>query len=125
MEAILREGNRILKKTGIFVHRIDYSDHFSQADKSISQINFLQYSIDEWRTIAGNKYMYVDRLRVDDFCELFHEAGHEILLIDSDEDASVRELLKRGDFKLDKQFVDKSEEVLATTGSWVVTGMRH
>lgn len=125
LEAILREGNRILKKTGTFIHRIDYSDHFSHSDESISQINFLQYSTDEWRAIAGNRYMYMNRLRVDDFCELFQEAGHEILLIDSDEDGFVRELLNRGDFKLDEQFVDKSERVLATTGSWVVTRDRR
>ena len=38
-KAILIEGNRILKDNGLFVHKIDYSDHFSHSDKSISSIN--------------------------------------------------------------------------------------
>jgi len=44
LKKILEEGNRIIKKHGFFVHNIDYSDHFSHSDKSISAINFLQYS---------------------------------------------------------------------------------
>jgi len=48
---ILREGNRIIKGNGLFVHRIDYSDHFSHSDKNISAINFLQYSDDEWAAV--------------------------------------------------------------------------
>ena len=43
---IFFEGSRILKHTGLFIHRIDYSDHFSHSDQSISPINFLQFSDD-------------------------------------------------------------------------------
>ena len=119
--AILKEGNRLIKKDGIFVHRIDYSDHFSYSDKSISPINFLQFSEEEWRKLAGNRYMYMNRLRVDDFCTLFQAANQKILLIDSDEDSSVPDILKLNNFKLDKQFSGKPEKVLATTGSWFIT----
>ena len=33
LNAIMQEGNRIIKPDGMFVHRIDYSDHFSHSDK--------------------------------------------------------------------------------------------
>ena len=47
--AILNETYRILKPGGIFTFRIDYSDHYSYFDSSISIYNFLQFSDDEWR----------------------------------------------------------------------------
>jgi hypothetical protein len=56
LKQILEEGNRIIKNNGLFVHRIDYSDHFSHSDKSISAINFLQYSDNEWERFAGNNH---------------------------------------------------------------------
>jgi hypothetical protein len=53
LRKIVREGNRIIGDNGLFVHRIDYSDHFSHSDKEISAINFLQYSDHEWNRYAG------------------------------------------------------------------------
>ncbi len=52
---ILKEGNRIIKSNGLFVHRIDYADHFSYFDKGISAINFLQYSDYEWAVPGRDK----------------------------------------------------------------------
>lgn len=48
LKSILDEGNRMVNADGLFVHKIDYSDHFSHSDKNISAINFLKYSDDEW-----------------------------------------------------------------------------
>jgi SAM-dependent methyltransferase len=121
LRSILREGNRVLKRNGLFVHRVDYSDHFSHSDKSISAINFLRYDAEKWRRLAGNRYMYMNRLRVDDFEDLFREVDHEILLVDSDVDPSVESMLERGGFELDAAFRDKPLQVLATTGSWFIT----
>ena len=121
LQAILREGNRVVKPEGLFVHRIDYSDHFSHSDKSISPINFLQFDAAEWDRIAGNRYMYMNRLRVDDFVNMFQNVGHTILLVDSDVDPAVRDLLRKGLITLDPEFAKRSEDVLATTGSWFVT----
>lgn len=38
LRKIIREGDRIIRENGLFVHRIDYSDHFSHSDKKISAI---------------------------------------------------------------------------------------
>jgi SAM-dependent methyltransferase len=121
LKAILKEGNRIIKSGGIFIHRIDYSDHFSHSDNTISPINFLKFSEDKWDKIAGNMYMYMNRLRVDDFIELFQSSNHRILTNEPEVTPSVYELLREGDFTLNDRFAGKSEDVLATTGSWIVS----
>lgn len=118
---IFKEGNRVIKNSGSFIHRIDYSDHFSHSDKSISSINFLQFTDSEWDKIAGNRYMYMNRLRHDDFLALFNEANHNILLQEPNIDKQIPDLINRQGLQLDQRFLSKPESVLATTGSWFVS----
>jgi SAM-dependent methyltransferase len=117
---ILDEGNRIVRDDGLLVHMIDYSDHFSHADESISAINFLQYSDAEWNGYAGNQYMYMNRLRYDDLMRLFESSGLRVLAVTTHVDDRARALLETGGLRLDARFRDKSLEVLAIRGSWVV-----
>jgi SAM-dependent methyltransferase len=119
--AILREGNRLMKPGGRFVHRIDYSDHFAHADRSINLINFLQFNSAEWDMIAGNRYMYMNRLRDDDFVTLFRDAGQTILAHEPDHDDSLRGLLEAEQVPVHSSFATKPKQVLATTGAWFVT----
>jgi Methyltransferase domain. len=121
LEKILAEGNRIIRDGGLFVHRIDYSDHFSHSDSSISPINFLQYSDTEWGKYAGNRYMYMNRLRHDDFVKLFESAGQHILATEPTVHLPSRELLGNHRLKSDERFRMKSQEVLATTDAWIVS----
>jgi len=118
---ILEEGNRIIRDDGLFVHMIDYSDHFSHSDTSISSINFLQYSDEEWAGYAGNRYMYMNRLRHDDVLALFQSAGHRILATTHSVDERSRDLLESGLFRLNAKFVTKSAEILSIRGSWIVS----
>lgn len=120
LKLILIEGNRIVGDEGIFVHRIDYSDHFSHSDKRISAINFLQYSDEEWKRYAGNRYMYMNRMRHDDFVDLFESVGHDFLSIETDMDLRAKNLLKRN-FRLDERFVAKHEDALAIRSAWVLS----
>jgi hypothetical protein len=121
LRRILEEGNRIIRNDGLFVHRIDYSDHFSHSDKSISAINFLTHSDDEWKKYAGNRYMYMNRLRHDDFINLFEGVGHTIVEAQPSIDQRSRELLRNGSLKLNRRFSSKSEDVLAMTGAWIIS----
>jgi hypothetical protein len=105
----------------LFVHRIDYSDHFSHSDASISPINFLQYSDAEWARYAGNRYMYMNRLRHDDFLALFESAGHRILAAAPAVDARSLDLLETGRLRVNKRFEKKSHETLSIWGSWIVS----
>ena len=121
LEGILIEGNRIIKNNGLFVHRIDYSDHFSHSDQSISAINFLQYSDYKWNQLAGNRYMYMNRLRHDDFISLFESVGHHIIEAQPNKDNRSQELLRNGCLQLHERFKSKSEDVLAITGAWIIS----
>ena len=119
LKRILNEGNRIMNDDGLFIHKIDYSDHFSHSDKSITSINFLQYSDNEWARYADNRYMYMNRLRHDDYIKLFQFAGHHILAVEPETDEPSLQLLRRGGFKLDDRFKGKPQDVLAITGAWI------
>lgn len=121
LKDILIEGNRIIKDDGLFIHRIDCSDHFSHDDKSISSINFLQYSDQEWAKYAENRYAYTNRLRVDDIEELYQKCGHKILISESETNKEAQELLETSSIKLDDRFKGRSTIILSTTSSWIVS----
>jgi len=72
---ILCEGRRVLKRTGHMVHIANTSDHFSHADPALSPLHFLRYSERQWDLIAGNRFMYQNRMRADDYYARFEEAG--------------------------------------------------
>jgi ubiquinone/menaquinone biosynthesis C-methylase UbiE len=121
LENILEEGNRIIKKEGLFIHNIDYSDHFAYSDKNISPINFLQYSDQEWNKYAGNYHAYVNRLRHDDFISLFKKARHEFLFIEPRKSQYVHELLDQSKIQLNEQFKFKGTDILSITSSLFIT----
>lgn len=118
---ILQEATRLLKPDGICIHRIDYSDHFWHDDKRLNAAHFLQFSDQQWSRYADNRYMYMNRLRHDDYLSLFKAAGHELLMVQPDHNAELAELLARDTLPLDARFQEKSAEVLAITGAWIVS----
>ena len=117
----MKEGNRIISDNGLFINRIDYGDHFSYSDNNISVINFLQYSDLEWDKYAGNRYMYMNRLRHDDYLAIFETVGHKIILDKPDIDERALCLLKSNAFKLDEKYIKKSENILSMSGAWIAT----
>jgi len=119
LKSTLLEGKRLLKKRGLFIHCIDFSDHFSHSDRSISPINFLQYNDSQWERFAGNRYMYHNRMQIDNFMDLFRKANLKILNLDPAIDEESLETLKRG-FQLDSKFKNKSIETIATSSAWFV-----
>ncbi len=124
LRVMLEEGNRIVKPNGLFVHGVDYSDHFSHSDGHISPINFLRYSNDEWRRYARNQYMYVNRIRHDDIIALLQSVGHEILATELDIDQQTYRFLADGNFQLDARFNTKSLETLSTLAAWITSRKR-
>lgn len=125
IKAILLEGNRILKDDGLFVHLIDHTDHFAHADKSISTINFLQYSDAAWQKTAGNRYMYMNRLRVDDFAAMVRDCHHTVLSIETELDQDAVNLLQASKLKLHQKFAEKPVNVLAARSSWIVSAKNN
>ncbi|MCL2131049.1 MAG: hypothetical protein FWH36_01135 [Lentimicrobiaceae bacterium] len=118
---ILEEGNRIISKEGLFINNIDYSDHFAHMDKNIPAINFLQFDDKTWEKYAGNRYMYMNRARHDDFVELFTNVGHDFLEIKPCKNEEVLNILENNKITLDNKFRNKSNEILSITGASFIT----
>lgn len=79
IKAILKECHRILKDDGIMTFQIDYQDHYSYFDSSISVHNFLQFSDRHWRTFFNPSLHYQNRLRHKDYLQIINDAEFEIL----------------------------------------------
>ena len=63
---------------GVTTHSIDYSDHYARLDKTLSRLNFLRYSDEQWRPFNSGR-QFVNRLRHSDYLRLFKTAGFTIL----------------------------------------------
>lgn len=114
---ILKEGKRILKDDGIFIHRVDLKDHFFYGDSSISPMNFYKFSEDQWRKYAGNKYAYTNRMRVNHFKKIFEKFSPDYLFLEPDIDLSLKEFVNSNEIHRDFKKIDESS--LMTTGFWI------
>jgi SAM-dependent methyltransferase len=119
LKRIFQEGRRLLKPDGLFIHCIDFSDHFAHSDAAIPSVNFLQFSESEWGRLAGNRYMFHNRLRVDEFETLLRELNLEILALDARVDDAAVNVLRNG-FPLDERFRNKDCRTNAATEAWLV-----
>lgn len=120
LERILAEAHRLLAPGGLLLHIIDPSDHFSHDDQSITAANFLKFDERQWQRLAGNKFMYHNRLRAFEFLELFERCGVRVLRqVQTIDEPSLLEL--RNGFPLAAQFRHIPPEELAVR-SLIVLG---
>lgn len=119
IEALILEGLRILKPNGFFVHCIDFSDHFSHDDRSISSINFLRFSEMEWGRLAGNRYMFHNRLRLPEFLALLDRLDLAPCYVEPSIDSVALTLLQEG-YPLDERFRGIAAEDLAVGHAWIL-----
>lgn len=78
LRVMILDLKRIVKVGGILSFCIDYSDHYSHTDPSISDLNFLRYSESEWSRYNHSCH-YQNRARHYDYRELFLEAGFSLV----------------------------------------------
>ena len=90
LRTLFSEATRILADGGVVVHSVDTSDHFQHTDPTITKINFLQFSDEEWDKIAGNEFCYHNRLRLSDYLTLFEEFFQVVSLETNIDEESVR-----------------------------------
>ena len=76
--AILRECRRILADDGLMSFQIDYQDHYSYFDPSISVYNFLTFDDRSWRRFNPALH-YQNRLRHAQHVALLEDAGFRIV----------------------------------------------
>src|SRR5581483_5483377 len=120
LDGIFSEAIRLLKSDGLALHYAALADLFSGEDDSISRVNFLQFSEEEWDSIAGNRYMYHNRLRIDELIEVFTRAGFRILTVNAKVHPDSLRVLQSGALSLDVRFATKSPETNASEHAWVV-----
>ena len=117
IEVIFSELKKILKDSGLMIHRINYADHFSKTDKKISKINFLKLNKFQFKLLAGNKYMYMNRLRECDFVKIFNVLQLVIIHKESTVDLNIKNQLLEKKIKVHKDFIKKDIDSLATLSS--------
>jgi SAM-dependent methyltransferase len=111
---IFAEARRILRPHGLLLHQVDPSDHFAQTDPALHLAHFLRYSQARWDRIAGNQFMYQNRLRAPEYLRLIAAAGFAIGETRTEQDARTLAELKSG-FPIHPDFSRYSLEELATT----------
>jgi hypothetical protein len=70
----MRECHRLCHSGSVLSLKIDYSDHYANADLTISKYNFLRYSAAEWRKYNPSLH-YQNRLRHCDYRKIFAGAA--------------------------------------------------
>ncbi len=118
IEKIFLEFKRVLKKDSLLINNIDYTDHFAHSDKNISPINFLRFSNFTFSILAGNKFMYMNRLRDDDIQNIFKKLKLKIIHYENFVDSNIKNDIYENKLKLDKRFINKNPIHLATLESW-------
>ena len=78
IKPILQECYRLLNDGGVLSMSIDYQDHWSYFDKSISVYNYLTYSANEWSKLNPSLH-YQNRLRHSDYMSIIYETDFEVV----------------------------------------------
>lgn len=120
LKKIFQEGKRVLRPSGFLIHQIHLGDHMATFDKSISSINFLQYDDPTWSKLAGNGFMYHNRLRLQEYIDIFVDIGLDIIKIkDRCVDGKALSLLQKG-FPLNERFQKFDLEMNATNFAQII-----
>ena len=77
-------------------------------------MNFLRYSQYEWTRIAGNQFMYQNRIRASGYLELLEQAGFCIENKSIEQDVNALQALAEG-FPVHADFQNHDKGDLATT----------
>jgi SAM-dependent methyltransferase len=78
LPGIMREAWRILRPGGVMVHAVACNDHYAHFDRSISFVNFLQFSDTQWKK-WNNSLNFQNRLRASDFLNFAKKSGFRIV----------------------------------------------
>ena len=115
---ILNETYRILKPGAILSMIIDYQDHWSYFDKSISIYNFLKYSDLEWEKFNPSLH-FQNRLRHKDYLNIISKTNFKIME-DIPIPASDTEIKTLENLKLNTKYTNYSIDELSIKCSHII-----
>jgi SAM-dependent methyltransferase len=110
---LLSECRRLLRDDGVLTARIDYRDHYSYGDPSLSPLHFLRYDRQAWRRWNPPSH-YQSRLRHRDHLEAFAAAGFAVV------EAEHPEPLLSALGPVDRAFAAYEATELAVPEAWIV-----
>lgn len=111
IDRLLGEAHRILKPGGYMLHSIDLSDHFSHSDWSITGLNFLRFSAEEFAKY-NSVFCFQNRLRAPAYRQALLAHGFEIVCWEADIVQGWMQDLDH--FPLHRDFVAMSAEDICT-----------
>lgn len=115
---IMLECRRVCRPDGYVCMQIDYSDHYSHSDSSITPYNFLQFAEPDWARFNPSNH-YQNRRRHIDYRKLFVETGYKILREDCSRPEHWKALLES--VRVDSGFRDLAEdEIGITSGTFLL-----
>ncbi len=76
---IHRATRSLVRPGGWIFHSVNCGDHYAYADRSIHQLNYLQFSDAQW-AFWNNRFLYQNRLRAHQLVDGARDAGFDIVL---------------------------------------------
>jgi Methyltransferase domain len=117
LKSILKECYRLCHQDSVVSMKIDYSDHYSHSDKSLSPYNFLTFSDRAWSKF-NSAIHYQNRLRHSDYKKLFLEVGFQIVSEQTKKTENAEENLSK--LTLDSRFQNYAPDDLCKTSGYFV-----
>jgi SAM-dependent methyltransferase len=117
LDRLFREIRRVLRPDGYMLHLIDPSDHFAHNDPSISSINFLRFSEEEFAKY-NTTFLFQNRLRAPAWREMIERHHFTIRYWRTTVDSRALEQLPY--VPVHPSFAHLQPEDLCTTAIWVV-----
>jgi hypothetical protein len=117
LETIMLELRRLCRSNAILVMLVDYSDHYSHSDLSITPYNFLRYSEEEWPRFNPAIH-YQSRRRHHDYRALFMRCGFQVVEEEAKRPDDWELLMKRQ--PLDPEFDAMEPSMVAITAGFFV-----
>jgi hypothetical protein len=108
---------RMLRPNGYMLHLIDPSDHFSHSDRSVTAINFLRFSEDQFARF-NSPFLFQNRMRASAWRSLIESHQFEITTWRARVDDAALSRLPM--LPIDESFRHLSAEDLCTTAIWVL-----
>lgn len=123
LAGLLAEARRVLRPGGYLVHLVDLSDHFGHDDTRRTAVHFLRHGPLAWQLLAGNRFMYQNRLRLPQYRAIFANNGLRIVWQRHVLDPAGLALVRQPGPPVHRCFRQFSAEELAAT-FWVVLAER-
>jgi SAM-dependent methyltransferase len=84
LHALCREARRVLKPSGRFYAMSRCMSDYAAIDKNLHPLHYLSFSDEEWTRVSGSRMKHLNRLREQEYIEVFQQHGATILDVEHD-----------------------------------------